>query len=167
MKTRRKCRHCQCFFYPDHRNRTRQRYCAQADCRRASKAASQRRWLDKPENQDYFRGPEQVARVQAWRRANPKRRTRTACPKSATPSKQKPTPVLQDPLIRQVIDFNKKNEVFSQAVLQETLTMQVFVLTGLIAKFTDSVLQEDIAHMEAQLVRLGREIVGGRSPPAL
>jgi hypothetical protein len=28
------------------------------------KAASQRRWLAKPENRDYFRGAEQVARVQ-------------------------------------------------------------------------------------------------------
>jgi hypothetical protein len=33
----------------------------------ASKAASQARWLAKPENQNYFRGPVNVAWVQAWR----------------------------------------------------------------------------------------------------
>jgi hypothetical protein len=32
-------------------------YCLASTCRAASKAASQARWLAKPENQDYFRGP--------------------------------------------------------------------------------------------------------------
>ena len=41
------------------------------DCRKASKAASQRAWLAKAQNQDYFRGPENVARVQLWRAAHP------------------------------------------------------------------------------------------------
>jgi len=36
-----------------------------------SKKASQERWLQKPENQDYFRGPQHVARVQAWRARHP------------------------------------------------------------------------------------------------
>ena len=40
-------------------------------CRRVSKAASQARWLGRPKNRDYFRGPENVARVQAWRAADP------------------------------------------------------------------------------------------------
>ena len=62
---RRKCRNCGRLFRPDPRNARHQRYCAKAPCRRASKAASQQRWLEKPENRDYFRGPEQVARVPA------------------------------------------------------------------------------------------------------
>jgi len=33
----------------------------------ASKKASQRRWLGKPENHDYFRGEQHVNRVRAWR----------------------------------------------------------------------------------------------------
>jgi hypothetical protein len=40
-------------------------------CRKASKQASQARWLNKPDNRDYFCGPDQVARVQSWRKAHP------------------------------------------------------------------------------------------------
>ena len=41
----RKCMSCGLFFIPDHRKGERQRYCCAADCRRASKAASQAAWL--------------------------------------------------------------------------------------------------------------------------
>jgi len=67
----RKCMSCREFFVPDHRSGERQRYCCAADCRRASKAASQAAWLAKPPNTDYFSGPVHVARVQAWRAAHP------------------------------------------------------------------------------------------------
>lgn len=67
---RRKCLCCGDLFRPDPRNRHHQVYCSQPACRKASKAASQRRWLAKPDNRDYFRGPESVARVQAWRAAH-------------------------------------------------------------------------------------------------
>ena len=53
----RKCLCCKLFFDPDHRNRERQRYCSQAECRRASKIASQAAWLAQSDNHDYFRGP--------------------------------------------------------------------------------------------------------------
>jgi len=75
----RKCLHCGVFFRPDPRNVTRQKYCSTPGCRKASKAASQRRWLDKPENRDYFRGPENVRRVREWRAAHPGR-TRSRSP---------------------------------------------------------------------------------------
>ena len=68
---RRKCKCCHKLFRPDPRNRHHQRYCAAPSCRAASKAASQARWLAAPENQDYFRGPVNVARVKAWRSRNP------------------------------------------------------------------------------------------------
>ena len=68
---RKKCCHCGVLFVPDARNAKRQQYCAKAECRKASKAASQRRWLRQPQNQDYFRSPENVARVQQWRKDNP------------------------------------------------------------------------------------------------
>ena len=67
----RKCLCCKLFFDPDHRNRERQRYCAQPECRRASKSASQGAWLAKPDNRDYFRDPVHIARVQVWRAAHP------------------------------------------------------------------------------------------------
>jgi hypothetical protein len=68
---RRKCKCCLELFRPDPRNRRHQRYCCAPRCRAASKAASQARWVAKPENQDYFRGPVHVARVRRWRSSNP------------------------------------------------------------------------------------------------
>ena len=67
----RKCRHCGESFIPDARNAHHQRYCTAPSCRAASKRASQAKWLATPENRDYYRGPEAVARVQAWREAHP------------------------------------------------------------------------------------------------
>src|SRR6266496_1519309 len=71
QQTRRKCRCCTKFFIPDPRNQSRQHYCPQPACRQASKAASQRRWLSKAANRDYFRGADQVRRVQLWRKSHP------------------------------------------------------------------------------------------------
>jgi len=68
---KRKCQHCRGFFVPDYRNVSRQRYCSKPPCQQASKADSQRRWLQKPENHDHFRGPDNVKRVQLWRQAHP------------------------------------------------------------------------------------------------
>ncbi len=68
---RKKCCNCNKLFRPDPRNATRQKYCSKPQCRQASKTASQQRWLQKPENQNHFRGSENVIRVQQWREANP------------------------------------------------------------------------------------------------
>jgi len=67
---KRKCRHCKEFFRPDYRNRHHQRYCSKPACRRQSKADAQRRWLEKPENEGHFCGPENSQRVKAWRKAH-------------------------------------------------------------------------------------------------
>ena len=66
----RKCMSCGEFFIPDHRSGERQRYCCAADCRRASKAASQAAWLARPPNNDYFSGPVHVACAGLARRAS-------------------------------------------------------------------------------------------------
>ncbi len=66
-----KCLHCKGLFVPDYRNRGRQQYCSSADCRQASKRSSQQQWLSQAANRDYFRGPENVKRVQQWRAAHP------------------------------------------------------------------------------------------------
>src|SRR5467141_3559935 len=68
---RRKCKCCCKLFRPDPRNRRHQYYCSASGCRAASKTASQARWLAKPENQSYFRGSVNVARVQTWRAHHP------------------------------------------------------------------------------------------------
>ena len=66
-----KCLCCKSWFIPDARRRGQQQYCSKTQCQRASKAASQQRWLRKSENEHYFQGPEHVERVQRWRRAHP------------------------------------------------------------------------------------------------
>src|SRR6516225_7859132 len=68
---RRKCLCCQEFYRPDHRNLRHQRYCSEPACRKESKAQSQRRWLQRPENENYFRGPDNSRRIKQWRKRNP------------------------------------------------------------------------------------------------
>jgi hypothetical protein len=68
---RRKCLCCGELFRPDARKLRHQRHCAKPACRQASLAGSQRRWLAKAANRDYFRGAINLARVQAWRGAHP------------------------------------------------------------------------------------------------
>jgi len=66
-----KCLWCKEWFEPDPRTRFHQRFCTKARCRKASKMLSQKQWLAKPENRGYWSGPEEVARVQEWRKGNP------------------------------------------------------------------------------------------------
>ena len=68
---KRTCLNCGEPFTADARNARHQRYCTAVACKAASKRASQANWLAKPENRDYHRGPEAVARVQAWRAVHP------------------------------------------------------------------------------------------------
>jgi hypothetical protein len=68
---RRRCLCCQKLFSRDPRLRHRQKYCSEPACRAASKQSSQRRWLRKADNNEYFRGEQHVDRVQAWRAKNP------------------------------------------------------------------------------------------------
>jgi hypothetical protein len=146
---RRKCKCCHKLFRPDPRNRRHQRYCAAPSCFAASKAASQARWLAAPENQDYFRGPVNVARVRAWRSRNPgywrkRRRARVA---------------LQDFSLAQDVDSANKKANFAGPPLQEILSAQPAVLIGLIAHITGTPLQEEIARTTDRLLRLGQDIL--------
>jgi hypothetical protein len=138
-----KCKHCQALFTPDCRNRRHQRYCGDADCRRASKAASQKRWVAKPENHDYFRGAENVARVQRWRAANPgyAKRGPRRLPKEVSP--------LQEVLDTQVVDKHKESPTLA---LQELSPTYPLVLLGLIAHLTGTVQQETMPHAALSLL---------------
>lgn len=143
---RKRCKHCKKLFIPDPRNSNRQKYCSEPECRYASKKDSQRRWLSKPENRDYFRGPENVARVQQWREANPGywRKTQNT---------------LQDPLIGQpAVNIDDTSELECSA-LQDLLNPQPSVLIGLIASFTGLALQDDIAKTVRHLQQLGQDII--------
>jgi hypothetical protein len=147
----RKCSCCGLFFVPDHRNRIRQRYCAAAACRRASKAASQAAWLAQPENEAYFRGPVHVARVQVWRAAHP-----------GYSRGQRRGAALQDPLIAQAVESTAQSSVRTVAPLQDLLQGSSPVLAGLIAHLFEVTLQEDIAATARRLVQLGHDVLSGR-----
>lgn len=149
-----KCRHCGEFFEPDARNRARQRYCRKAPCRKARKAASQRAWLSKPENRDYFRGEANVARVRAWREAHPgyaKRRSRSG---AASPA------ALQDRLMSQLAGTAGQAQQDEPVALQDLLHVQPPVVVGLIAHLTGMTLQDDIAAMTRTLHSRGRAVLG-------
>jgi len=147
---RKKCCNCKDLFIPDPRNAKHQKYCRKPVCRKASKAASQERWLAKPENQDYFRGPENVKRVQQWRKAHP----------GYWRGKQKnKQDALQDPLNGQPIENNTDNVEFANDALQDFLIAQPPVLLGLIANFTGSALQDNMVMTLQRPQELGQDIV--------
>jgi hypothetical protein len=148
--SKRKCKHCQSFFTPDPRSATRQRYCSQPACRQASKAASQRRWLHKPANREYFRGPLHVERVRQWRQAHPGYWRR---PSSQT------LHALQEDLTPQEPSNQSLEGGLTPHAIQDVFFLQPTVLVGLIAHFTGLTLQEDIATTARRLQQLGRDIL--------
>ncbi len=144
-KTR--CRNCKCLFVPDHRNRNRQKYCKKAECRKASKAESQKKWLSKEENENYFSGSANVIRVQEWRKENP-----------GYGKKSKKSSTLQDTLNSQPIENTGDNESVKDA-LQDSIRQQPPVIIGLIASFTGSTLQDNIAKAFLRMQQLGQDIL--------
>ena len=149
-----KCPHCQKFFVPDYRNRGRQKYCSAPECQAISKRSSQAHWLGKPENRDYFRGAENVKRVQQWRAEHPdygKGRAR------------KPRPALQEtcseqgPVAQALVP--KPAPQVSRPALQELCEVKTPLLVGLIAQFTDAALQEDIVAYTRRLIARGQDIL--------
>jgi len=151
--TRRKCRCCSQFFRPDPRTEDRQRYCSQPACRRASKTASQRRWVRKDGNGDYFRGAAQVRRVQAWRQSHPGYWKKTPL------ASQSAQPVAAQRTNTDQSSCNATREL--PVALQDDCLAQNPAFVGLISLFTGSTLQEDIAATTRQLLLRGRNILGG------
>ena len=149
---RRKCHCCSEFFFPDYRNQERQRYCGKPACRHASKLASQRQWLRKPANRDYFRDPENTRRVREWRKAHPgywKRKppqsdnTQVAKPQQLNPV-QSSCNVPGSPL----------------GTLQDFCLAKEPGFIGLISMITGRTLPDDIAPIARQVVERGRNILG-------
>ena len=147
----RKCRHCKQLFRPDYRNRHHQRYCSKPACRRQSKADAQRRWLQKPENQGHFRGPENRQRVQAWRKAHP------GYWRKGKPQAQGP---LQDLCRGQLPQTEPLTKGTVPAALQDFCLTQPALVVGLIATLTGSALQEDLVEAVRRLQRKGQDILG-------
>jgi hypothetical protein len=146
---RRKCLCCKEFYRPDQRNLRHQRYCSKPTCRKESKAQSQFRWLQRPENQNYFRGPENSQRVKEWRKRNPgywrKKKTPVQVP-------------LQEVCQEQVAPNEEVSSEKTSDALQEVLLMQPAVV-GLISMMTGNSLQEDIVATARVLIRKGQDIL--------
>jgi len=145
----RKCCHCKQFFVPDPRHRQRQRYCVAEECRRASKGASQERWLRRAENRDYFRGPENVERVRTWRAVNPGYGRRC---------RRKPA-ALQEMMNAQVTPAKEPAARDDAVALQETWRAQPPLLVGLIAHLTGMALQEEMAPVLRRLITRGQALL--------
>jgi len=145
-----KCRNCKCLFIPDHRNRNRQRYCKKPECRKASKAASQQKWLQKSENQNYFKGPVNTRRVQEWREQHPGYWKRNHPNRKST---------LQDRLSGQPPEIEKNNANSINDALQDSLITQPAVIIGLISNFIGSALQDDIARNLLRMQKSGQDIL--------
>ena len=146
---KRKCKNCKTYFKPDYRNVKKQKFCFKPECRKASKADSQKRWLEKSENQDYFRSSENVKRVQRWRENNPDYYKQSHRKKNA----------LQDHLTENN-SLNQSSTANSELdTLQDILSDQALVLIGIIAQLSDSALQDDISVTAKNLLKLGDEVL--------
>jgi len=146
---KKRCRNCKKLFLPDPRNTKRQKYCHKPECRKASKADSQRRWTKKPENLKHFCGPINVQRVQEWRKKNPGYWKRKS---------EKAIGALQETLNKQPAENTMDTTDLPSGALQDILNSQHIVLLGLIANFTGSALQDDISITVRRLLQLGQDI---------
>ena len=145
-----RCRNCKRLFAPDYRNRNRQKYCKNPECRKQAKAASQQKWLQKPENKNYFKGPLHTRRVQEWRKQHP------GYFRGKHSNKQD---ALQDRLNVQASETDKDNSYFTNNALQDSLIIQQVVIIGLISQFTGSALQDDIAKTLRRMQQLGQDVL--------
>lgn len=149
LPKKRNCKHCRQLFRPDPRNANKQKYCSLPECRNASKAASQKKWLAKTENRDYFQGPENTRRVQEWRKGNPGywRNQR---------AKKEP---LQDHSNSETTHTQVVTVNLQDSALQDLLTDQQAVFVGLLAHLTGSALQDDIVTTGRRMQQLGQDIL--------
>ena len=145
---RKKCRHCGRLFVPDPRNYDRQNYCQKPECRKASKSASQKKWLRKPENKNYFKGSDHVERVRNWRKNHPGYWKRS-----------NPQIALQDSLIVQDAENIGDSDQKKANALQDLLLTQPPVIIGLISNFIGSPLQDDIANTLLAMQQSGQDIL--------
>ena len=70
-KRRPKCLNCNEHFLPNYRTRLLQKHCNKPECRLARKRASQKAWLQKDTNQNYFSGALNSSRARLWQEAHP------------------------------------------------------------------------------------------------
>jgi hypothetical protein len=145
-RRKRKCKHCGLLYWPDPRTRYHQRHCSALECQRVRHRANQHRWLAKAENQNYFRGPEQVQRVQTWRKAHREY------------GRKKPK-TLQDVTTEQPIDNQGDKACLNRLSLQDVILMQPALLVGIIASLMGSALQDEIVPAIRKMHHRGQAIL--------
>jgi hypothetical protein len=153
-RQKRNCLHCNELFQPDPRNFHHQEYCSKPECRNASKAAAQRRWLSSSKGTGYFTGKFNVERVQRWRNEHPDYCKQT---------RKKPAEPLQDLINSQCIE-NKEvinnREISVCSTLQDLCLPQPALFIGLIASLTGITLQDDIVQTVRRFIDSGQDILG-------
>ncbi len=152
---KRKCRSCKEFFRPDPRNLQKQQYCPRPECRKASKCASQARWLGKKENKNYFRGSDNTRRVQEWRQQHPGYWRRKGAGADNA---------LQDHSNEKSTKRRYVAKQLTRDALQDLLITQRAVLVGLIANLTGNALQDNIVSTTRRLQQLGADILNSSTP---
>lgn len=168
------------YRWPDPRSRRWQEFCSNEECRKASKAARQARWVAK--NRDYWRGKEHVERVRAWRARNPgyskrgagaetagvraeKRRGQAQKEHGAVGKRERANGkgALQDDwkgalALKKCVPTKEKD-----VALQDDWVPDDPLLVGLIAMVTKGALQDDMALVCRDLIAKGREILAAHT----
>jgi hypothetical protein len=162
-----KCLHCREFFIPCPNSRHTQRYCAKSECRKASKAAAQTKWLNKPENRFYFRRPENVQRVQRWRERHPgywrkRRSSRANALQDLAPtevSQTQPITLNETGLLADDFSRREPSKAHSAGALQDLACVQVPLLAGVVSLLIGDALQDRFATFTRELVDRGKRVL--------
>ena len=152
---KRVCRHCHKPFIPDWRNRHRQFYCRKPACRKARKAASQRRWL--AQNPDHSKQPKHAERVRRWREGRRRRAVQTPATEACVDTREsiadasksradQRKPAVSAPLLQDRFE-----------VLQDSIMRNPFVL-GLLRRLFGCSSKDNIETTVRELIRMGAEV---------
>lgn len=147
---KRKCHCCGGLYKPDPRVKIKQMYCCAPECRKASQAASWASWFNRPENRDYYKGPEQIAKTQDWRRRNPGYWRKATTTKNALPKE----------ITAQDAGMQGDSASLNFDALPKEIFSQQALLVGLIANLTGSALPKEIAESSRRFIHLGQDILG-------
>jgi hypothetical protein len=162
-----KCLHCREFFVPCPNNRRTQRYCSKAPCRKASKIAAQAKWLNKPQNRCYFRGPENVERVRRWREHHPGYGHKKRPPPADAlqdlapiePSPIEPVTLNEAGLAADDFIVCEASIAPSAGALQDLASVQVPLLVGVVSLLVGDALQDRFAIFARQLIDRGMRVL--------
>ncbi len=152
---RRRCKNCHDLFIPDPRNLKRQKFCRKPACKSASKKHSQQKWLKKAKNRDHFSGPENVIRVQQWRKLNPGYWKRRKAKKTPSLSKD----ALQDTLSLKMVTGKGFSSVLIQNALQDSLSPETLVIIGFDPQLNETALQDIIDITDQGAIKLVPDVL--------